>query len=206
MKGPMLKRAALLTFLLSSQALAQATPGEAACSGTCVSPEDLKAFVEIAREKKCLQTTKPTFDLDPVNIIVDKEGRIFFSGSNPHPYTLRMKWCTYEVQAEGKVNVIAAVQEPATYGFRFRPKAFAGYLLADPFRSGGTWSSAIDAGLMVDAFYVRDFNLNVHVGFRSFGAGLGVDVFKNFGGYVGYAVTWDGFRSNPEAALWFAFW
>lgn len=198
--------AASLTVLLTSQALAHEPPKEDSCKGSCVAPEDMKAIVEVLREKQCLNKEKPVFDLDPVNIVVDRSGRIFFSGSSPQPYTLRMKWCTYEVQAEGKVNVIAAVQEPPSYGVRFRPKAFAGYLLAEPFRKDGSWNSAIDAGLMVDALYIRDFNLNVHVGFRSFGAGVGVDFLKNFGGYVGYAITWDGFQSNPEAALWFAFW
>lgn len=198
--------AATLTLLSTSQALAQGAPKEAPCTGTCVSPEDMQAIIEVLREKKCLQTSKPDFELDPVNVIVDKDGRVFFSGANPQPYTLHMKWCNYDVQAEGKVNVVAAIQEPASYGFRFRPKAFAGYLLAVPFRRDGTWNSAIDAGLMIDTLYIRDFNLNVHVGFRSFGAGVGVDIFKNFGGYVGYALTWDGFQSNPEASLWFAFW
>lgn len=202
----MLKRTAFLASLLTSRALAQGVPSEAPCNGTCVPPEDMTPIIEVLKEKKCLQDTKPTFDLDPVNIVVDKDGRIFFSGSNPRPYTLRMKWCHYEVQAEGQVKVIAAVQEPAAYGFRFRPKAFAGYLLADPFRKGISGFSSIDGGLMLEGFYVRDFNLNVHVGFRSFGAGIGADLFRNFGGYVGYSVAWDGFRSNPEAALWFAFW
>jgi hypothetical protein len=200
------KLAASLTLFVTSNALAQGVPEETACKGSCVPPEDMTAIVQVLQEKKCLQTEKPTFELDPVNIVVDKDGRIFFSGANPHPYTLKMKWCTYDVKAEGKVNVVAAIQEPPTWGFRFRPKAFAGYLLAEPFRTDGTWSKAIDAGLMADLFYIREFSMNVHAGFRSFGLGLGVDIVKNFGGYVGYALTWDGFRSNPEAALWFAFW
>lgn len=188
-------------LLISSLASAQECP-----NGTCVPPEDMQKFVTVLKEKKCLQTEKPVYDLDPVNIVVDRDGRIFYSGAAPHPYKLHMKWCGYDVAAEGKVNVLAAVQEPPSGGFRFRPKAYAGYLIAEPFLKGKKASDGIDAGLMADVLYFHDFNLNVHVGFRSFGGGLGLDIFRSFGVYAGYALAWDGFQSNPEAATWFAFW
>lgn len=176
------------------------------CSGTCVAAEDMKKIVTVLHESKCLKTERPTFTLDPVSIVVDRQGRIFFSGGDPKPYRLHMHWCSYDVEAEGKVNVLAAVQEPPTYGFRFRPKAYVGYLLAEPFRAGKVAKDGIDAGLMIDPLYIKDFNLNVHVGFRAVGVGVGVDVFRNFGFYAGYALTWDGFHSNPETSAWFSFW
>jgi len=200
----MTKRAALLgvtAILVSSIATAQEC-----ANGTCVSSEDMAKFVTVLKEKKCLQTEKPTFTLDPINLIVDQQGRIFYSGANPSPYKLRMAWCTYSLEAEGKVNVLAAVEQPPTYGFRFRPKAYIGYLLAEPFRAGKVAKDGIDAGLMLDPLYLKDFNLNVHVGFRAVGVGLGVDIFRSFGVYAGYALTWDGFHSNPEASTWFSFW
>jgi len=166
----------------------------------------MQKIVTVLRDQKCLKETKPEFKLDPVNIIVDRQGRIFYSGSAPQPYKLHMSWCNYEADGEGKVNVLAAVQEPPSYGFRFRPKAFVGMLLIEPFRDGKKPKDGLDAGLMLDIFYLHDFNINVHAGFRSVGAGLGVDIFRNFGFYSGYALTWDGFKSNPEASLWFAFW
>lgn len=192
----------LVTILLAGRAWAE---GEA-CNGTCVAPDDMKKIVTVLQEAQCLKKEQPTYKLDPVNIVVDRDGRIFFSGADPQPYRLHMHWCNYDVDAEGKVNVLAAVQEPPSYGFRFRPKAYVGYLLAEPFREGRTAKDGVDAGLMVDPFYVKDFNLNVHVGFRAVGVGLGVDIFRSFGGYAGYAISWDGFHHNPEAALWFSFW
>jgi hypothetical protein len=192
----------LVLIFFSGRASAE---GEA-CNGTCVPAEDMKTIVTVLREDQCLKKEKPEFKLDPINIVVDRDGRIYYSGAAPEPYRLRMHWCTYDVEAEGKVNVLAAVQEPPSYGFRFRPKAYVGYLLAEPFRTGQTAKNGVDAGLMVDPLYFRDFNLNAHIGFRAFGVGLGLDIFRSFGLYAGYAVTWDGFHSNPEAALWFAFW
>lgn len=176
------------------------------CSGTCVPADDMKKIVTVLKETKCLKDEKPTFKLDPVKIVVDRDGRVFFSGDNPEPYRLHMHWCTYDLDAEGKVSVLAGVQEPPTYGFRFRPKAYVGYLLAEPFRKDGVARDGIDAGLMIDPFYIQDFNLNFHVGFRAVGVGLGVDIFRSFGAYAGYALSWDGFHSNPETSLWFSFW
>lgn len=197
--------AALAVLVLPATALAQ-EPSGAACTGTCVPDKDMATMVAVLKEKQCLLKNSPTFKLDSIDIIVDKQGRIFYSGAAPHPYKLDMQWCGYQVHAEGKVNVTAAVQEPASYGFRFRPKAFMGMLLLEPFRSGKTAKSGIDAGLMIDPLYFKDFNLNFHVGFRSVGAGVGMDIFRSFGVYGGYALAWDGFNSNPEAAAWFSFW
>jgi hypothetical protein len=163
-------------------------------------------FVAVLKERKCLEDTPPEFKLDPVKIVVDREGRIFYSGANPKPYRLQMKWCNFEVEASGKVDVLAAVQEPPSMGFRFRPKAFVGMLVLEPFRDGRKAKDGLDAGLMIDAFYWKDLNLNVHAGFRSVGVGVGVDIFRSFGAYAGYALAWDGFHHNPEASLWFAFW
>lgn len=182
------------------------TPEPVACDGTCVPQEDMTKFVELLHERKCLQETAPTFKLDPVTVVVDREGRMYYSGANPKPYKVHMDWCHFSADAVGKVDVLAAVQEPPSSGFRFRPKAFMGMLVLEPFREGKKPKDGLDAGLMLDVLYYKDFNLNVHAGFRSIGGGLGVDIFRSFGAYAGYALSWDGFHHNPEAALWFAFW
>jgi hypothetical protein len=165
----------------------------------------MATFIKVLKEKQCLQTDKPTFELDPITMTVDKDGRVFYSGAQPKPYTLKMHWCDYEVTGEGKLDVIVALQEPPTWGFRLRPKAYVGYLLAEPLREGGAFNDGVDAGIMADFLFWEDFNLNVHVGFRSLGVGLGVDLTENFGAQAGYALSWDGFRSNPEVSVWFAF-
>lgn len=195
-----------LLFALAGHVPAPAPEVPVKCEGTCVPAGDMTKIVKVLQERQCFDKTKPEFKLDPINIIVDREGRVFFSGSDPQPYKLHMKWCNYEAEGVGKVKVLAAVQEPPTYGFRFRPKAFAGMLVLEPFREGKKPKDGIDAGLMLDVLYWKDLNVNVHAGFRSVGAGVGLDIFRNFGFYTGYALAWDGFKSNPEASLWFAFW
>ena len=191
--------ACLILFPTSAQA------AECAEGSTCVPPDDLKAFVAIAREKHCLQTEKPTFTLDPITIITDEKGQVFYTGADPNPYKLRMKWCGYEADGEGKVKLTAAMKEPETWGFRFRPKAYLGYLPAEPLFHGSSARQGIDAGLMLDFFHVKWANVNVAVGFRSFELGAGVDVTQNFGLVLGYSVSWLAWHSNILGGIDFAF-
>jgi hypothetical protein len=177
----------------------------------CLPKEDVQAFVALLKEKKCMQTTEPKFQLDEIKLFVDKEGRVFYSGEVPHPYQLTMSWCTYDVVAQGHVKVLAAVQEPPIWGFRFRPKAYTSFVLAEPFyplpegEEPRGIEDVIDAGVMADVLYYDILNLNLAVGFQSFGAGIGVDLTQNFGAYAGYGLTWGDWHHSPNLGLWFGF-
>jgi hypothetical protein len=165
----------------------------------------MKVFVALLREKKCQQGTQPQFTLDPITILTDRDGRTFINGSQPHPYTVRMRWCSYEATGVGQVNAVAARMPDPTWGWRFRPKAALGFLVADALGEEDA-AKGLDAGILLEPFFVKWFNVNGYVGVRSVGAGVGFDITRNFGGYAGYAFSWGGQRHNPHAAFWFAFW
>jgi len=171
---------------------------------TCVPDEDMEVFVKLLRSKKCMGQEPPKFELDPIAIITDRQGRVYYSGSNPEPYRLRMTWCEYEVEAKAEVKTYVAVRKESTWGFRPRFKATFGVLLSEVV-TGDKFTDSLDGGLLFEPFYVHWFNLNAYVGVRSFGAGAGFDITKNFGGYAGYALTWGGWRSNPFVSVFFSF-
>ena len=83
-------------------------------------------------------------------------------------------------------------------------KSRARLLAADAFTVTKLYE-ALDGGILVEPFFVQWANVNVLVGFRSFGAGLGADITTNFGLYLGYALTWGTWRSNPYLGVSFAF-
>jgi len=192
-----------LTLLLWPVA-AQAQ-GACASGSTCVSDVDLKTFITLAQEKQCLQKTQPTFQLDPIAVIVDKDGRVYYSGDEPKPYSLKLTWCTYEVTTTGKVALVVAKNEPPVWGFRFRPKFAGSYLFVDGFSSTKA-VDGVDIGILWDFLYYKAVNLNVATGFRSIGAGLGVDLFKNMTLYGGYAFSWWTLKHNPSIGVGFALW
>jgi len=197
---------AMLVGLWPASAAAQTT---CPAGSTCVPPEDMEVFVKILKEKKCLQETKPTFKLDPINIVVDQDGRVYYTGADPKPYTLKMSWCNYEAEGTGKVDLVVAKKEPPTWGFRFRPKFAGSFLFVDGFEKYNDKydpSRAVDVGILWEFLYWHSFNLNVATGFRSAGAGLGMDITRNFGIYAGYAFSWWTLKHNPQMGLYFAFW
>lgn len=193
--------ALLVTFFFSPSVRAE----ECGLTSTCVSREDRQAFVTLLREQKCRNETPPTIKLDQITIIEDKDGRIYATGAQPHPYTVQMTWCNYEITATGGVKVVVARRVPPTWGFRFRPKFGSSFLFVDAFKKESPLS-AIDVGLLWEGFYYKSLTLNVVTGFRSVGAALGLDLTKNLALHAGYAVSYDGWRSNPILGLSFALW
>lgn len=200
---------ALLVLMVPSVALAQ--PTECKDPSVCVPPEDLKDMVTALKIQRCLQTEQPQFTLDRIDIVTDKDGRIFISGDQPRPYTIKMNWCTFEATGTGNVEVYVAKMEPEAWSFHFRPKAYIGALpleAAYELPEGQTRkvTDLVDAGAMVDFFHYEWFNLDAAIGFRSVGGGLGADLTENFGIYTGYALTWGTWHHNFNVGLWFSFW
>lgn len=191
----------LVAFFVSSTAFAQA-----ACPAgkVCVDKKDMTTFLEIAKEKRCLVSTQPEVKADPLTIVVDKQGRVYGSGSGPQPFKLHLTWCNYELDATGQTKIVAAQMVEPDWGFRFRPKAALGLLGADLLR-GEKFTSTIDGGALIEPFYYHFLNVNAYVGVRSVGGGLGIDLTRNFGLYMGYAITWDGWRSNVMVGAYFSF-
>jgi hypothetical protein len=189
----------LLSILIAPRANAQQCEG-----GVCVAEEDLKAFVQLAKDQRCRQETAPKLQLDSVTIVVDKDGRVYSSGSEPLPYKFRLEWCNYTLEGTGKVSVVAAQHLDRDWGFRFRPKFGAGFLVLDSIQQP-KWEDGVDVALMADFAYFRQFNLNASLGVRSVGVSVGADLTKNFGAYVGYGLTWASWRHNPTVGLYFSF-
>ena len=191
----------LLTMLSPQTAMGADCPE----GSTCVPPEDMRVFVKLLEEKNCLQSQTPKFEMDPLTVTQDKDGRVFLSGSAPIPYTLKLKWCDYEVEAKAKLNVVVARAEEETWGFRFRLKMAPGYLPMTALVEKDGYAG-LDFGLLAEPFFWEWSNLNAYVGFRSVGAGVGVDLTDTVGLYAGYAVTWGSWQHNPHIALSFDLW
>lgn len=193
-----------MAFLLSAPVRAQQT----SCTGggSCVDSADMAVFLEALKEKKCLLSNHPGVTSDPVQIVIDRQGRVFGSGSDPKPFTIHLTWCSYTLDAVGQTQIIAGQEIPPTYGLRFRPKATIG-LLGTELVTGSPFQDSVDAGVLLEPFYFfTDFNVNAYVGVRSVGGGLGFDLTRNMGAFAGYVATWSQFRSNPMIALYFSLW
>jgi hypothetical protein len=163
-------------------------------------------FVKLLKEKQCQLNETPELKLDPIQIVIDKRGRVFSTGDKPYPYTIQLTWCNYEIEAVGRVKVVAAMKQPPIWGLRFRPKAYLGVLPLEPFYGEDLgFRDVVDAGVMLDFLYYDWANLNATVGYRSVGMAVGIDLTENFGAAVGYGLTWGQWHHSVVPSLWFGF-
>lgn len=180
--------------------------GESCPDGmVCVEKTDWDKVATVLREKQCMLDKAPQLSSDPIMIVVDKQGRIYGSGSSPKPLTLHLEWCNYDITATGQTTIVAAQYVEPDWGFRFRPKATVG-ILGTELLVGEPVKNAVDGGVLLEPFYFHFLNLNGYIGVRSTGVGLGLDVTRNFGVNMSYAITWGEWRSNPFVSVSFAFW
>lgn len=194
-----------LLLLLVSPSTATGWEQNVTCTNaTCVPQEDMRVFVKLLQNEKCRNVNLPKIEADSVKIIVDKKGRIYGSGTGAYPYTLHINWCNYQIEAKSEIKLEAAQYVEPIWGFRFRPKATLGILTADLFREKALYET-LDGGLLLDFFYIRWANVNAYIGVRSFGAGVGADLTNNFGIYLGYALEWGSWLSNPYVSIYFSF-
>lgn len=196
----------LLLWLVPMPALGQEAEPTCPDGIVCVEEDDFQKFLQLAKEQQCRNTNVPTVETDSINIIVDKEGRVYGSGTGDYPFTIRMDWCNYKLEAKSQVKLQVAQRVEDTWGFRLRIKATFGFLLSEIFRdSTDEVQDTLDGGLLVEPFYLDWANFNLYVGVRSVGAGLGADLTTNFGVYAGYALTWGEWQHSPLVSIYFAF-
>lgn len=191
----------LIWLLLPTRVLAQQ---QCPATDVCVERQDIMMMLQLAREAKCRAETSPVATAEPISIVLDRQGRVFGSGTGDKPFKLHLEWCNYEIDTESQITLLAAQRVEPEWGFRFRAKAAFGVLTRQLFE-GRNLTEYGDIGLMLEPFYFRWLNLNGFVSFRSVGIGLGVDITTNFGVAVLLNTRWDEWRADPLIALYFAF-
>ena len=194
-----------LAVVFLSVSLVSSTAGARECppQDVCVERPDILLMAQLAREAQCRATTEPEVTAEPITILLDKQGRVFGSGTGDKPFTLRLDWCNYEIEMKSQIRLIAAQAVEPHWGFRLRPKASVGILTRE-LLDGETLLQYGDVGLMLEPFFYRWFNVNGYVSFRSVGAGLGFDITTNFGAAVLFNTRWGEWRVNPFVAVFFA--
>jgi hypothetical protein len=190
-----------LWLLLPARVFAQQ---QCSASDVCVARQDIMMMVQLAREAQCRSLTDPLVNAEPISIVLDRQGRVFGSGTGDKPFRLRMEWCNYEIETESQIKVIAAQRVEPVWGFRFRAKVAFGVLTRELFK-GRNLTEYGDIGLMLEPVYYRWVNLNGYVSLRSVGVGLGLDITTNFGVAALINTRWGEWQANPFASIYFAF-
>ena len=201
----MKKLLALAVFLGALLYPVLAKSATCASGSTCVPKADMATFLTLLKDQKCRSGTAPQITLDSIQVIVDKQERVYYSGNAPRPYKVNINWCNYTIEATATVRLQVAQLVAPVWGWSFRPKLAATYLFIDAFNRPA-FTDAIDVGVLLEFFHWKYLNANGDVGFRSAGLGLGVDILKNVSVYAGYAFSFQSLHATPVVGVALALW
>lgn len=199
-----MKNVILLVFF-SSLLFSKKSFAQDSCDGKCVSNETLEKVKIALKELENIKNSPATGEFkDEIVIVHDWDGRVYINGGNPHPIKMKLKIGDHiDRDMELRLPVVVYYREkPPDPMFRLRFRAQFGLLIPSAIDS---ISSSFDAGIGLDWFHYSIFNTYIHAGFRSSGAGLGVDITKNFGFMTGYSVQYDGWKSQSLSGFYFSF-
>jgi hypothetical protein len=200
----------VLAVLLSvAPALAQdPAPAAPPCPepySLCLTQPDSDTVVSSLRELKSIKESKAVLKLkDSIVIVRDWQDRVYVNGGSAKPIDATLTLgdtVSRDMQIQLPVQVYYRPKPPDPM-FRLRVRAQAGLLLPVIWKDAkGGW----DAGLSFDFFHVGDVNMAAYTGVRSAGGGVGLDLTRNFGPYVGYALVYDGLQSGLLGGCFFSF-
>lgn len=194
--------------LAATTASAQDCPPQYA---VCLTEEERKKVLQAVSDLKDIRYSKAELEFkDPVMVVRDWDDRVYVNGGSTRPLRLKLRiGKTVDRDLEASVPVHVSYRErPPDPVLRLRIRAEAGVLLpavVDAIRDDGGAYRALDAGVGWDFLHLGDVNLSLHTGIRSSGGGVGLDLTRNFGPYVGYSLIYDGFRSSVLAGAYFSF-
>jgi len=171
----------------------------------CLEPGDAKTVVASLKELRSIKESKAELRFkDEIVLVRDWQDRVYINGGEAKPVDATLTLgdtISRDMQVQLPVQVYYRPRPPDPM-FRLRVRAQAGILLPMIWKdSKGGW----DAGLSFDFFHYDVFNLAAYTGVRSAGGGVGLDLTKNFGPYLGYSLVYDGLTSGVMLGTYFSF-
>lgn len=188
----------LISLVIPSDAITQTCPP----GYKCLKEDQAARLLEALNEFKCMQealkVNEVTLELSPLQIIVDESSNVYIPGEQ----TALLNWCSYRLRFTVPLTATVARRlppPPPTYGLRFRFRL--GALATYPTEDSSMSLNLVEPYLGLESFYWRLAHLNTHVGLRSGGLGVGIDLTKNLDLNVAVAVRWQGFSLTPAIGL-----
>jgi hypothetical protein len=199
----MMKRV-ILALLYPSLALAQEPPP----GGVCLTQEQKEILKKVVDELEEIKSSKAEIKAtEPIIIVRDWQDRVFINGGEAKPIKLKL---TLGKTIDRDMELTLPIQvhyreKPPDPMFRLRIRAQAGFLIPMLFEDLERIDRSVDAGIGWDIFHLDSFNFAINTGIRSAGAGVGIDVTKNFGFQGSYALVYSGFESGALVSTYFSF-
>lgn len=151
-----------------------------------------KTLQEKLKELERLQRATPILDqLEPLQIVIDKEGRVYVKDQLVGKLTLDN--LSYDVNLKLKTTIVRApeTEQQSILDLKLKAAILQSY---EPVED--ETKTFVSYGLALEPIHYHQFSLNVLLGNRVYGAALGVDLTEHMDALVGV-----GARFNDQKAL-----
>ena len=193
-------------FLFITNAKAECVPPE---GGKCLTKDQFEAVKSNLAELDSIHKYPAVVNTnDEIIIIHDWNGRVYTNGGDKNPLSFKL-YIGETIERDMAIVLPTKVYyrpKPPDPMFRLRIRAQVGLIALEFTKiTTGKIQNLFDAGLGWDFFHYKNANVAVYTGMRSVGAGVGFDLTRNFGPYIGYSLVYDGFRSSAQAGFYMSF-
>lgn len=177
--------------------------------GKCITAQQLSEIKQALDELGNIHSAPAVVTTnDKIEIIQDWGGRVYVNGGSTATLKLQLSLgdTVKREMALELTPIISTREKPEDPPFRLRIRAQAGLLATQLVRtSEGHYQTFWDMGISLDFFHVSSFNVASYLGVNSLGAGVGYDLTRNFGPYIGYSLAYEGPSSSLLIGAYFSF-
>lgn len=186
----------LLVTFVSSWSYAQSCPEGYKCIPDSEAVKVRAVLEEYACMEKAAASGNIGVTLEPYQIVITHAGQVlakeYIAGT--------ISWCAWDLRWKMQPKFQITREEPPqipTYGARVRLRA--GVMFVPLWES--SFKEAFDPVLFLESVYWRSLHLSTHLGFRTLGTGLGVDLTNTVDVFAGVGVRWGTWQVLPVVGL-----
>ena len=141
-----------------------------------------KVNKQLATQLEKIQTQPPQLDLEPIEIVIDNQGRVFIKDKVKG--TLQIADLNYKLDVKIKTVVVKSNKNQYGFGIKFKAVGIMNYEKnADKLETYST------GALGLETFYYDSFNFNIIGSPRLLGLAVGIDVTNHFDLLIGMGST-----------------
>jgi hypothetical protein len=161
----------------------------------CVPDDAAEEIREVLNHQQCMKEALEEgnedfeYTTEPYEIVVTKDGQVF----SKDEITSHLRWCDYNLEFQSDPNLNVHIKDETEYGdwkFEFRPRVRLG-MTFHPLDIPAKFRELISPALLFEPFHIGLLHPEAHVGLKSFGMNVGVDVTRNMDIFGGAGVKWN---------------
>lgn len=186
----------VLGFIIALSILLFSASGQAQCPEgyKCLPDEEADKVAQIVENHNCMVRTARNGDIvvsgKPYRITITKDGQVF----TDELMAFSLDWCAWDLDlyAKPKVAITRHEENESDWGFRLRVRLGVMWLPTYALKDDtDVFRESLDSVLLLEPFHYKSLHLVSHLGLKSFGLGVGLDLTRNLNVVTGVGLDWN---------------